>query len=138
MTPWRDIADKDIQAVVALWNRCKLTRAWNDPVTDIGYARRGPASAVLVREERGRIVAAVMVGHDGHRGAIYYAGVDPDLRRIGLGREMLAAAESWLAERGCWKINIMVRDDNPDALGFWEKMGYGRNAVVSLGKNIRR
>ena len=138
MTLWRDITDRDVQQVVALWNRCKLTRAWNDPVTDIGYARRGPASTVLVREDQGQIVGALMVGHDGHRGALYYVGVDPAHRGKGFGREALVAAEAWLAERGCWKVNIMVREDNPDAMSFWEKMDYGRNTVTSLGKNIRR
>jgi ribosomal protein S18 acetylase RimI-like enzyme len=138
MRRWREIADKDIQKVIALWAKCGLTRVWNDPVTDIGFARRGETSAILVWEIDGRIAASVMVGHDGHRGALYYVAVDPDFRKQGLGREVVMEAEKWLTERGCWKINLMVRDDNDEARGFWEKMGYGKNAVVSLGKGVRR
>jgi ribosomal protein S18 acetylase RimI-like enzyme len=138
MRRWREIADKDIQKVIALWAKCGLTRVWNDPVTDIGFARRGETSAILVWEVDGRIAASVMVGHDGHRGALYYVAVDPDFRKQGLGREVVMEAEKWLTERGCWKINLMVRDDNDEARGFWDKMGYGKNAVVSLGKGVRR
>jgi ribosomal protein S18 acetylase RimI-like enzyme len=135
---WRYIEDRDIQGVIGLWRRCNLTRPWNDPVTDIAFSRRGPSSAVLVWELDGAIAASVMVGHDGHRGTLYYVGVEPSLQKTGLGREVLAAAEGWLAERGCWKINILVRDDNPAALAFWDKMGYRRNAAVSLAKSIQR
>lgn len=52
--------------VVALWTRCGLTRPWNDPVADFDAALEGPASAVLVLREEGRMLATVMVGHDGH------------------------------------------------------------------------
>ena len=138
MKRYREITDQDVQKVIALWARCGLTRAWNDPVTDIGFARRGPASSVLVWELDGLIAASVMVGHDGHRGALYYVSVDPARQGEGLGREVVSAAEQWLAERGCWKANIIVRDDNVRAQGFWDKMGYGRNAVISLAKAIRR
>jgi ribosomal protein S18 acetylase RimI-like enzyme len=138
MRLWREIADQDIQKVIALWAKCGLTRVWNDPVSDIAFARRGSTSTVLVWEIDKRIAASVMVGHDGHRGVMYYVGVDPDFRKQGLGKEVVREAEAWLMAHGCWKINILVRDDNEQALGFWEKMGYGKNAVVSLGKSLKR
>ncbi len=40
-----------------------------------------------------------MVRHDGHRGTVYYLGVDPDARGHGLGRALMGAAEDWLRER---------------------------------------
>ncbi len=138
MKRWREIKDQDIQAVIALWKVCGLTRPWNDPVTDIGFARRGASSAVLVWEIEGKIAASVMVGHDGHRGAMYYLGVDPAQQKSGLGKEVVEAAEKWLSDRGVWKVNLMVREDNPEARGFYEKLGYSANAVVSLGKAIKR
>ncbi len=138
MTRWREIADADVQQVVSLWERCKLTRPWNDPVTDIAFARRGPASTVLVWDAGGTVVAAVMVGHDGHRGALYYLGVDPAHQAKGLGSQVLDVAEEWLRQRGVWKINIQVRGDNAQAISFYEKLGFTANAVVSLGKTIRR
>ncbi len=138
MKRWRLIEDRDVQKVIALWERCNLTRAWNDPVTDIGFARRGPSSAVLVWDDKGEIIASVMVGHDGHRGVMYYLAVDPSRQKEGLGREVVFAAEKWLSDLGVWKVNLMVREDNAGARGFYEKMGFALNAVVSLGKNIKR
>ncbi len=138
MKRWRLIEDRDVQKVIALWDRCKLTRPWNDPVTDIGFARRGPSSAVLVWDDKGDIIATVMVGHDGHRGVIYYLAVDPSRQREGLGREVVAAAEKWLSDLGVWKINLLVRNDNEGARGFYEKLGFSESAVVSYGKLIKR
>jgi ribosomal protein S18 acetylase RimI-like enzyme len=80
----------------------------------------------------------VMVGHDGHRGALYYLSVEPARQRQGLGREMVHAAEQWLAERGVWKINLMIRRENAAARGFYERLGFSGNDVISLGKAIRR
>jgi ribosomal protein S18 acetylase RimI-like enzyme len=138
MKRYRLIEDRDIQGVIGLWERCKLTRPWNDPVTDIAFARRGPSSDVLVWEQGGSIVATVMVGHDGHRGQMYYVGVEPTLRKTGLGREVVQSAEQWLTERGVWKVNLLVRDDNDEALGFYDRLGYSSAPVKSLQKPLKR
>ena len=74
------IADADIPAVIALWQACGLTRPWNDPAADIALARREPNSTVLIGRDDGAIVATAMVGHDGHRGWVYYVATDPDRR----------------------------------------------------------
>ena len=49
---------------------------------DIAFARGKASSEVLVGLADGRIVASAMVGHDGHRGAMYYVSVDPDQRGL--------------------------------------------------------
>jgi ribosomal protein S18 acetylase RimI-like enzyme len=67
---------------------------------------------------------AVMVGHDGHRGWVYYLAVKLGNRRHGLGRRMMQEAEAWLRERGVMKLNLMVRDGNAEALGFYQQLGY--------------
>jgi ribosomal protein S18 acetylase RimI-like enzyme len=128
------IVDGDIAAVVALWQRCGLTRAWNDPSADIAFARRGPNSAILIGRRDGAIVATVMVGHDGHRGWFYYLGVDPALQGRGFGRAMTQAAEAWLAARGIAKAQLMVRADNDRVRAFYEALGYGEQQRVIFAK----
>jgi ribosomal protein S18 acetylase RimI-like enzyme len=128
------MADGDAGAVVALWERCGLTRPWNDSSADIAFARRGPNSAILVGRCDGAIVATVMVGHDGHRGWFYYLGVDPDLQGQGLGRTMTQAAEAWLAERGIVKAQLMVRADNDRVRAFYEALGYGEQQRIIFAK----
>jgi len=133
---FRDIEDQDVEAVVALWTACGLTRPWNDPYKDISFAREGENSTVLVGIADGRISATVMVGHDGHRGMFYYVAVDPALQRRGLGTEAVRAAEGWLGERGVWKVNLLVRTENEKVRGFYEKLGYEINPVFCMARRI--
>ena len=72
------ITDADVPAVIALWQRCGLTRPWNDPASDIAFSRKGSNSTILIGRHENAIVATTMVGHDGHRGWVNYVAVDPD------------------------------------------------------------
>ena len=103
----RPARDGDAEALVALWEASDLTRPWNDAREDIAFARGGPASDVLVGTREGRIVASAMVGHDGHRGAVYYVAADPGLRGQGLGRLIMGAAEQWVRGGGGGKVKLM-------------------------------
>ena len=132
----RPIADGEEAAVIALWQVCGLTRPWNDPAADLAFARGKPASDVLVGVADGRIVASAMVGHDGHRGTMYYVGVDPACRGRGYGAELVAAAEAWLEARGVWKVNLLVRKGNEPALGLYAEQGYVTGSSVQIEKWI--
>ncbi|RYG85441.1 MAG: GNAT family acetyltransferase [Alphaproteobacteria bacterium] len=129
-------SDSDLEAVVALWERCGLTRPWNDARQDYRTALGAPDAVVLLRKDGVRTVASVMVGFDGHRGWIYYLAVEAALQRQGLGREMMAAAEQWLRARGAPKLQLMVRDANAAALQFYERLGLEPQAVTVLGKRL--
>ncbi|MDH2385310.1 GNAT family acetyltransferase [Bradyrhizobium sp. CER78] len=128
------ITDADISAVVALWQACGLTRPWNDPTSDIALARRGPGSTVLVGRDDGAIVATAMVGHDGHRGWVYYVAVDPKSQGKGLGRTMMAAVEDWLRAAGVPKLQLLVRRENAKASAFYQTLGYEESTSVMLAK----
>ena len=131
-----EIDDGDVEAVVTLWERCGLTRPWNDPYADIALARTGDASTVLVGRQGGQIAASVMVGCDGHRGWVYYLSVEPDQQGQGLGRAMMQAAEAWAQERGVPKIQLMVRGSNTRTIGFYKAIGYLQEDTVVLGKRF--
>lgn len=77
-----------------------------------------------------------MVGHDGHRGAIYYLGVDPDARRLGIGRRLVEAAEAWVRARGVPKINLLVRKENAGVLAFYEALGWRDTDTVCLYRTV--
>ena len=129
-----EIVDADVETVVALWQRCGLTRPWNDPFADIALARRRDNSTVLVGRDAGAIVATVMVGHDGHRGWVYYVAVDPDRRARGLGRGIMAAAEDWLRQAGIAKLQLLVRGDNAQANAFYQSLGFALSTSVMFEK----
>jgi ribosomal protein S18 acetylase RimI-like enzyme len=128
------IDDADVADVVALWQTCGLTRPWNDPATDIALARRGSNATVLIGRGDRLIVATVLVGHDGHRGWVYYLAVDPDHRQQGYGRVMMDEAERWLRERGIEKLQLMVRPDNKSVKNFYQSLGYSEQERIIYAK----
>ena len=132
----REIGDDDVDDVAALWKKCGLTRPWNDPHGDIAFARKSENATVLVGWQDDRLAASALVGQDGHRGAVYYVCVDPELRDKGLGRDIMTAAEDWLRARGVWKLNLMVRSDNTPVIDFYSALGYEREDRVNLAKWI--
>lgn len=126
----------DGDAVVELWRACGLTRPWNDAAADFKRAVDDAAADILCLEKGGDLVATVMVGYDGHRGWVYYLGVAPDSRTQGIGRAIMEAAEIWLRERNAPKIQLMVREDNEQAIGFYEALGYEVQPVVTIGRRL--
>jgi ribosomal protein S18 acetylase RimI-like enzyme len=126
--------DGDVDALVSLWERCGLTRPWNDPRSDIDFARKSPSTAILLGRFGGTVRASAMVGHDGHRGWVYYLAVDADLRGNGFGALMMDAAEHWLREQGISKVMLMVRADNKAVCDFYEAIGYETQERVIYAK----
>jgi ribosomal protein S18 acetylase RimI-like enzyme len=120
----RDLSPSDIEAATSIWHEAGLTRPWNPPELDLRRALEGHTSTVLGSYKGERLVGTVMVGHDGHRGWIYYLAVDARQRGTGLGRQLMAAAEHWLREQGAVKVQLMVRSTNEAVLDFYEHLGY--------------
>ena len=66
-----------------------------------------------------------MVGHDGHRGWVYYVATDPDAAAKGYGRAIMNAAEDWLRAAGIEKLQLLVRLENTKCRSFYQSIGYG-------------
>jgi len=118
------IEDADIPEVIRLWKRAGLVREWNDPSDDIALARKERNATILLGRHDGALVASLLVGHDGHRGWVYYVSVDPDHRFKNYGRDIMTAAEDWLRARGIMKLQLMVRGDNAKVHAFYRSLGY--------------
>src|SRR5262245_16360807 len=103
---------EDETAVVSLWDRCGLTRSWNDPHKDIARKLQVGADLFLVGVLGGEVVATVMAGYEGHRGWINYLAVAPENQRAGFGRQIMKEAERRLRVTGCAKINLQIRNSN--------------------------
>lgn len=130
----RPYRDEDAAAVIALWEACGLTRPWNPPAGDIALPRSSGHGEILLAEEDGAVIGSVMVGHDGHRGWVYYLAADPAQRRAGIGRALMRAAEDWLKARGVRKLELMVRSSNSAVLEFYGRIGYETEPVVVMSR----
>ncbi len=135
----RTFEEGDRAAVIDLWQRVGLTRPWNDPDRDIDRKRADSPWGLLVGHADGRLVAAVMVGYDGHRGSVNYLAVEPAWRGRGVGSALMDLAEALLLERGCPKVNLQVRGDNAEVIAFYEQRGYvlePASHAVALGRRL--
>lgn len=130
----RPLEDTDVEALVALWRACELTRPHNDPYRDIALARGRANSEILIGEQDGELTGSVMVGHDGHRGWVYYLAARPDIRGQGIGKQMMHAAEAFVHARGVRKLELMVRDTNMGVREFYGKIGYATEPVTVMSR----
>jgi ribosomal protein S18 acetylase RimI-like enzyme len=127
---------RDEAAVIALWQTCGLTRPWNDPKRDIARKLTTQPELFLIGTFEDAVIASAMAGYDGHRGWLYYLAVDAAHRSNGYGGALVREAEKLLLERGCPKINLLVRSSNTGVLEFYRKLGYGQDEAVSLGRRL--
>ncbi len=132
----RDLTSANIGAATSLLLQAGLTRRWKPPELDLQRALEGATSTVLGAFDNDRLIGSVMVGHDGHRGWVYYLAVGESQHGTGLGRHMMAAAENWLREHGTVKVQLMVRSTNEAVLGFYEHLGYEDADVRLRSKRV--
>ena len=132
----RPFEPADTEPVVALWERCGLTRPWNEPRKDIQRKLTVQPDLFLVGVRDMTVIATVMAGYDGHRGWVNYLAVDPDQRDQGLARRLMSVVELRLVALGCPKISLQVRVGNADALAFYAAIGYESDNTLVLGKRL--
>lgn len=132
----RPFHPSDEAAVVRLWTDCGLIVPWNDPHREVERKVKMQPEMFLLGCLDGRVVAAVMAGYVGHRGWINYLAVLPDHQRGGIGRRIIEEAENHLRAVGCPKINLQVGSSNAAVIKFYERIGFKRDDVVSLGKRL--
>lgn len=137
----RTFAAADAAEVIALWHACGLVRPWNDPHKDIERKLSFQPELFLVASlpagQGGQtLVASAMAGYDGHRGSVYYLAVAPAYQQSQVGRRLMSEVELRLQALGCPKLNVLVRTGNTQVIGFYNKLGYAQDEVLSLGKRL--
>lgn len=130
--PYRP-ADGD--ALRALWEGAGFRSLGDDDASLAVFARRNPG-LLLVAVEGDRIVGSALGGWDGRRGWIYHVATAESHRRRGIGRDLVRRAEAELAELGAPKVNLVVRDGDDDAAGFWKALGYEPARARQYGREL--
>lgn len=132
----RTYREEDEAAVIRLWQQCGLVVPWNNPEADIARKCADSPDLFFVGLFDKLPVATCMAGYDGHRGWIYYLAVTRSRQRQGIARKLLSHAETELRERGCPKIDLMVRNTNETVIAFYKSVGYADDPVVVLSKRL--
>jgi putative acetyltransferase len=112
----------DYAEVAALWQGTEGVGLDDQTDTREGvtsYLARNPGLSFVARLE-GRVVGAVLCGHDGRRGYLHHLAVAPRCRRRGIGRALVEACLTNLGNIGILKCNIFLFSDNEAGEDFWK------------------
>lgn len=116
----------DYEKVYDLWMKIKgfAIRSIDDSQEGVErFLNRNPGISV-VAEEDGRIVGAILCGHDGRRGCMYHVCVDPDYRLKGIGKSMVVFAMEALKKEKINKVSLIAFTQNDIGNAFWKEIGW--------------
>jgi len=95
------------------------------------YLERNPDLS-LVALRQGRLVGAVLCGHDGRRGYLHHLAVEAAARKQGIGRALVEACLANLDRCGIPKCNIFLFADNEEGRRFWNRLGWQSRPDLSM------
>lgn len=116
----------DYEKVYDLWMKIKgfAIRSIDDSKEGVErFLIRNPGISV-VAEEDGKIVGAILCGHDGRRGCMYHVCVDPDYRLKGIGKSMVVFAMEALKKEKINKVSLIAFTRNDIGNAFWKEIGW--------------
>jgi ribosomal protein S18 acetylase RimI-like enzyme len=107
--------------VVRLWRRTEgvgLNESDTRPAI-AAFLRRNPGLS-FVALHQGKIIGAVLCGHDGRRGYLHHLAVANRYRRQGLGLRLVTACLDRLRAADIHKCNIFVFAGHTAGMSFWK------------------
>lgn len=122
----RTMTIEDYEQVKALWMTIKgfAIRSIDDSKEGVErFLKRNPSTSVIA-EEDGKIVGAILCGHDGRRGCLYHVCVDPERRRRGIGKSMVVFCMKALQDEGISKVSLIAFTKNDIGNAFWKQIGW--------------
>lgn len=122
----REMKLEDYDKVYQLWMSIKGfgIRSIDDSKEGVErFLKRNPTTSI-VAELEGKIVGAILCGHDGRRGCFYHVCVREDCRKHGIGKAMAVAAMKALQAEKINKVCLIAFTDNEVGNQFWKSVGW--------------
>ncbi len=116
----------DYDQVYALWKTIKgfAMRSLDDSREGVErFLKRNPQTSVVAIED-GKIVGAILCGHDGRRGCLYHVCVEPGYRRRGIGKAMVVFCMNALRKEQINKVSLIAFAQNDIGNAFWHHVGW--------------
>ena len=87
------------------------------------FLKRNPTTSI-VAEADGKLVGAILCGHDGRTGCFYHVCVNEAYRNRGIGKQMATAAMRALQSEQINKVNLIAFKQNEIGNRFWQSLGW--------------
>lgn len=126
MAAIRIMTSEDYDGVRDLWMKIKgfAIRSIDDSRVGVErFLKRNPTTSIVAVED-GRVVGAILCGHDGRRGCFYHVCVDPAYRRRGIGKAMVVMAMEALQKEEINKVSLIAFTSNDIGNAFWHELGW--------------
>lgn len=122
----RSMTIEDYPAVKALWQSIRGfgIRSIDDSGEGIErFLTRNPGISVVALQD-GKIVGAILCGHDGRRGCLYHVCVREECRRQGIGKSMAIFCMEALKKEQINKVSLIAFTKNDVGNAFWKEIGW--------------
>jgi GNAT superfamily N-acetyltransferase len=145
--PIRFAVESDIPDLVALLQALFAIEAdfQGDPAKQERGLRlllESPGGKIWVAEEQGRIVGLctlqvlISTAEGGPVGLIEDVVVASDRRGFGIGRQLLAALETWAVQHGLSRLQLLADRENRPALDFYRRLDWQETKLIALRKTL--
>ena len=127
MIPIRDAKKTDVEAMVRLVNTAFLIEEFfieRDRTNPEAIRRLMEKGKFLLAEDGLSLAGCVYVELRGERGYLGMLSVDPGHQGMGLGRQLLAAAEDFFREAGCLFSDLLIVNVRTELLRMYRQLGY--------------
>jgi GNAT superfamily N-acetyltransferase len=135
-----DLGADEYSELLALWTGAGLPvrPAGRDAPDRFAGQMADHRQRVVGLRDGAKLVAVVVLTHDGRKGWINRLAVDPAYRRHGLASRLVAEAERWFVEEQGLEIwAALIEGENRDSQALFEALDYRHHDVVYVSKRTR-
>jgi len=133
----RQIVSEDFDKAYDLWKKVGLwVRPKDQEKLRFVEMLRLNQDMCFVLEDAKEIVGTILGSYDGRSVAVHRLAVKTEIQKKGYGKLLLNGLEKTTKERGIKRIFLQVHTSNQEVLGFYKKLGYVDDPLITLKKDI--
>lgn len=124
----------DYEELFSLWNITPNMglRSLDDSKEGISrFLDRNPNTNFVAYKD-GKLVGAILSGHDGRRGYIYHTVVLKEYRRQGIASRLVDMAVEALQKEGITRVCLNVVETNEQGKEFWKNKGWEKKDFLGF------
>lgn len=123
----RAMKESDLDEALELWRisfNAGFSKNFDTKEILIKYLNRNPELSSVACIKDGKVIGALLCGHDGRRGSIYHTAVYSEYRNKGIGRRMEQRSLEELKRVGITSGFLFININNPGSEVFWNSIGW--------------